>query len=314
MIKRLFINETAGRLRAGWRILLFMVLLVGVNIALQTIFKISQGGIPQTTDYLRTTILIAIVAITATCVVPFVRRVIDRKSLASMGLKFDHRTLPDILFGFALSGVMAGVFFLIVWQAGLINVSGLNWSERALTFETWQSLGTSLAVMSFGTLLFLLAMDMVVSWWEELVFRGYLFHNFVDGMGLPLAILVSCLLYGGVHAFNPNATLLSSAIIVAFGLLRLYGLLATGALWLSFGMHTGWNFFQGPVFGFKASGNESAVLIVQERVGPAWLSGGEFGPEGSVIILPILLSAGIIMWMWTNRDEKHSLLAAVPAV
>lgn len=297
---RLFYNPESRRLRAGWRILLFVVLFFTLSIAGQTIFKALNGGIPQSTDYVRTSVVILIAAVAATLAVPLTRWFVDRRNLSSIGLRFDRFTLLDIVFGFVLSAAMAGSFFILVQSLGYVEVSGINWSDTRFTASDWQSLGASLAVMSLTTLAILLAVDIVVSWWEELVFRGYLLRNFIDGMGLVLAIIVSCVLYGAVHATNPNATALSSFIIMGFGLIRIYGFLSTQTLWLSFGMHTGWNFFQGPVFGFSASGNESVTLVNLQPVGPDWLSGGAFGPEGSVLILPVLAVTLVIMWVWTS--------------
>ena len=53
------------------------------------------------------------------------------------------------------------------------------------------------------------------SFWEELVFRGYLLQNMIDGLGTLWAVIISCILYGVVHHSNPNAGLLSSAIIAS---------------------------------------------------------------------------------------------------
>ncbi len=74
----------------------------------------------------------------------------------------------------------------------------------------------------------------------------------IEGLGLITSIIISCIIYGIIHYLNPNATILSSAIIVGFGFLRIYGYFSTKMLWLSMGMHVGWNFFQGPIFGFAA--------------------------------------------------------------
>lgn len=91
---------------------------------------------------------------------------------------------------------------------------------------------------------------------------------------------------------NPNATILSSTIIVGFGFLCIYGYLTTKMLWLSMGMHIGWNFFQGPILGFSASGHKTETLIRHRLLfDQDFLTGGAFGPEGSIIILPILVLA-----------------------
>lgn len=147
----------------------------------------------------------------------------------------------------------------------------------------------------------------LVAFWEELVFRGYLFQNMIDGMGKFWAIVASCLIYGVVHYTNPNAGILSSIIIVLFGYLRLFGYLETSQLWLAMGMHAAWNFFQGPVFGYAASGFETRTLLLHEPVGPDWLTGGAFGPEGSVVTIPIVLAALVAMRWWARGPGDRYL-------
>ena len=149
----------------------------------------------------------------------------------------------------------------------------------------------------------MLLSTILIGYWEELAFRGYLLQNMIDGMGLSVAVVVSCLLYGATHAGNPNAGVLSTLIIVLFGFLRIYGYLGTGLLWLSMGMHIGWNFFQGPVFGYAASGHaEDLTVISHQTAGPDWLTGGQFGPESSLITVPVVLLALLAMRFWAHRS------------
>ena len=151
----------------------------------------------------------------------------------------------------------------------------------------------------------------LVGFWEELVFRGYILQNMVEGTGMKTAIIISCLVYGLVHSANPNATLLSTTIIILFGYLRIYGYLSTGQLWLSIGMHTGWNFFQATVFGFYASGHaEARTLLTHDSISADWLSGGDFGPEASVLTIPVVLIALAVMRLWSrsrNAGESATL-------
>ena len=305
-MKSYFINPDDGRLRAGWRILLFIIFFMMVSLAGQTLVKYIYGGIPKTTAYLRNSMVIFIAALAASLAVPVARRFFDKKSFRSLGLKLDANTAKDLLFGFVLSGFMAASVFFIMQAAGLIEVAGINWGGNGGENQPGGSLSAYLAMVSLGSLAFFLVMDVVVAWWEELVFRGYLLQNMIEGMGLVIAVALSCLIYGLVHITNPNAGLLSTAIIVLFGYLRIYGYLATGQLWLSMGMHIGWNFFQGPVFGYAASGQETASLISQTPAGPAWLSGGAFGPEGSILIIPVIGLALLVMRWWSKRPASTS--------
>jgi len=106
---------------------------------------------------------------------------------------------------------------------------------------------------------------------------------------------------------KPSATILSALIIVVFGFLRIYGYLVTKMLWLSMGMHIGWNFFQGSIFGFSASGHKHANFLDITIKDPSWLSGGEFGPEGSILILPVILLALFVMKFWGAKSKQYYL-------
>ena len=297
-MRKWFVNPNEGRLRAGWRILLFLVLFVGSNVVIQTAFKAANGGIPDGSEYVRSATLFVMVAFAATFSVLVARKLIDRRSIVSLGIGLNRFTLPDIVIGFAISATMAAMFFFLAQALHLVEVTGVNWVRGDFDSSDWQALSRSLASMGLSTLLVLLAVDMIVSWWEEIVFRGYVWQNLADGLKLGWAIAVSCIVYGWIHVMNPSATFLSFLIIIGFGFVRLYGVLLTNLIWLSFGMHAGWNFFQGVIFGFNASGNETASILEVKSMGPTWLSGGDFGPEGSVLMVPILIFGALAMRSW----------------
>jgi len=302
-MKNLFYNPFEGRIRAGWRILLFCIIfwcLATVSLAIKPIF-----GEMTKREYLSnySLIIVLILAVAATVAVWYCRRRLDKKAFRSLGLKTSKRSWMDLIFGFVLSSLMAGTFLLLTLLFGLVEITGFNWGAATGDIATPVGFTGMMKSFTLFTLLLLFLEHLMVGYWEELVFRGYLFQNMTDGLGLIPAILISCLLYGAMHHLNPNATYLSSIIIILFGFLRIYGYLATGMLWLSMGMHIGWNFFQGPVFGFAASGHEKASWLELSFSGPNWLSGGSFGPEGSLLIIPIVLLALWIMKMWSRRSK-----------
>jgi hypothetical protein len=78
------------------------------------------------------------------------------------------------------------------------------------------------------------------------------------------------------------------------------------------GIHMGWNFFQGAVFGFAASGHETFRLIEHTTSGPAWLTGGDCGPEGSVLTLPILGATLVVMGWWAGRSRPDRRSRSTP--
>jgi len=287
MIKRVLLNPVENRLRAGWRVLLFLLAVPIVSRILAVIIKPLFGSTLQNTT-IKWFSRGVVVVIAATLLVWFFRRYLDKKSLTSLGLKFNGRALLDIVVGFALSGLMAGIIFVVLIQFKFLEIKEINWNGN----------GISPILEIF---LWFLGIGAAVAWSEELAFRGYILQNLGEGIGLVWAIALSCILYGLMHMSNPKSTLLSGVLIVVIGYLRIFGWLRTGQLWLSMGMHAGWNLFQGPIFGFGVSGLASRSLVKHSLSGPKWITGGPFGPEAGVVVVPVVLLALIVMFVWTFK-------------
>ncbi|MCH4824408.1 CPBP family intramembrane metalloprotease [Gramella lutea] len=244
--------------------------------------------------------IVAILAFGATISTFLCRKFLDKKTFKSLGLKLNKKAVRDLFFGFLLSFFMSALFFALLVGLGFIEFEGVSFQK--LNFNSSFNFIQFMSVITIGSLSLMLLEHIFVGYWEELVFRGYLFQNMIEGIGLGISIVITCIIYGLIHFMNPNATILSSLIIVAFGFLRIYGYLSTKMLWLSMGMHIGWNFFQGPVFGFAASGHKKETLLNHNFLsGKDYLTGGEFGPEGSILIIPILILALIIMRWYSAK-------------
>ena len=147
-----------------------------------------------------------------------------------------------------------------------------------------------------------LLMFLVVAVGEEVLFRGIVFRMIDERWGTVAALIVSALIFGFVHITNENATVWSSvAIAVEAGLLLGAAYKWSGTLWLPIGIHWAWNFFQGPVFGFAVSGNETQSLLKAVIDGPAWLTGGTFGAEASVPAFVVGLIVAIVFLVVPRR-------------
>ena len=147
-----------------------------------------------------------------------------------------------------------------------------------------------------------LCIFLVVAVGEEILFRGIVFRMIDQRWGTWVALAVSALIFGFVHITNDNATVWSSvAIAVEAGLLLGAAYKWSGTLWLPIGIHWAWNFFQGPVFGFAVSGNETQSLLKAVIDGPAWLTGGTFGAEASVPAFVVGLIVAIVFLVVPRR-------------
>ena len=135
--------------------------------------------------------------------------------------------------------------------------------------------------------------------------RGYHLQTLASGTNLFWGVLISSAIFSAFHLVNPYATLASAVGIFLAGLFLALGYLRTGQLWLSIGLHLGWNFFEGIVFGFPVSGIAMLPIIRISISGPMLWSGGAFGPEAGLIILPALL-IGALLIVWYTSWNLHS--------
>lgn len=125
---------------------------------------------------------------------------------------------------------------------------------------------------------------------EELVGRGIVFGITRQALGTVWAVVISSLFFGLVHAPNVGANFIGLLTCTAFGMLFAAAYLATGRLWLCIGLHFAWNFAQSQVFSSLVSGTSDGTGIIRQHMtGPAWLTGGSFGSEGSVVALALAL-------------------------
>ena len=140
---------------------------------------------------------------------------------------------------------------------------------------------------------------------EEVAFRGYPFQRLIDAIGPTLATLGMSVLFAVMHLLNTNATAASTLITILAGWLFSIAYLRTRALWLPWGMHFAWNASMGILFGLPVSGlTVFSPVITTNAVGPIWLTGGSYGPEGSAIaaiVLPVLM----IVLVRATRDYAH---------
>jgi hypothetical protein len=140
---------------------------------------------------------------------------------------------------------------------------------------------------------------------EEVAFRGYAFQRLIDAVGATLATLAMSVLFALMHLLNTNATAASTLVTILAGWLFSIAYLRTRALWLPWGLHFAWNASMGLVFGLPVSGlTVFNPVITTNTVGPIWLTGGGYGPEGSavaVLVLPVLM----IVLVRVTRDYAH---------
>jgi hypothetical protein len=141
---------------------------------------------------------------------------------------------------------------------------------------------------------------------EELIFRGLMFQAIEGWGGSGLALAVTSLFFGAAHLGNAGATLWSAiAIALEAGVLLGSAFLWRRNLWFTMGLHLAWNALEG-LLGIPVSGHIASGLLTVKVNGPAFLTGGEFGLEGSVV--PVMLSLLISIPMLIGAARNRALV------
>lgn len=229
----------------------------------------------------------------------FLVHAIERRKPAELAWR---KVLPGGALGLAWGVMFISSVVFVLWLAGSYEVTGTNPEVDWVTPLLLAGLGTAIA--------------------EEIIFRGILFRITEEGLGTWPALLLSALFFGGVHIMNKGATVWSSvAIAIEAGVLLGLAYHLTRSLPLVMGIHMGWNFTQGTVFGIPVSGHGDSGFLVSTRPGPEWLSGGAFGAEASVVAVLISLVASAAMIVAARRRgtivlrswRPRRIMAAAPS-
>ena len=207
----------------------------------------------------------------------------DRRSYRALGLWFYPRWPREAVIGVGIG-------------AGLIAaVAGIMLAAHGLSYEGLDPGGAPAGFLRIAGFLLLAAA------FEEILFRGYAYQRLVDSLGVLGAIALSSTLFGLAHMVNPAATPLSTANTILAGVLLSAAYLKTRALWLPIGLHWAWNFSLGPIHSLPVSGFRMSPALLRARIaGPEWLTGGAYGPEGSII----LTGACIVAIVWLARTKS----------
>ena len=160
-------------------------------------------------------------------------------------------------------------------------------------------------IKSAAVLLPVLIMSVQAGVLEEIMSRGIIFRIAEEGIGTWWSMSLSALIFGFLHLWNPNATLFSSiSIALTAGVILAMLYVITRQLWVPIGLHIGWNFALGGIYGAPVSGGEPDGILAASFSGPDWLTGGAFGPEASVIMVAVFVVFGFFLIRKSIKDKS----------
>ncbi|MGT2950743.1 CAAX protease family protein [Streptococcus cuniculi] len=216
-------------------------------------------------------------------------RVVEKRPISGLGFYKKH-ALKELLKGLGVGILLISAVVAAQCLTGAIELtatyfSGLNFLNFLLIFPLW----------------------FLQSATEELSTRGWLFPGVARRTSLPIGILVSSVLFSLLHLGNNAISWISLLNIALFGLFACLYVLKTDNIWGVSAVHAAWNCFQGTVFGINVSGISVSYSLMgfSPTSAPDYLSGGEFGSEGS-IFASIVLAIGCAYLAWALHQKRAS--------
>jgi membrane protease YdiL (CAAX protease family) len=276
-----------GGVRAGWRILLFVALF---GIFFKAFGELSRFVRPASyAVYQLQTYAFIVLAVWLAHYVML--RWVDRKPWSYVGLGREHLTPRAIWIGLAL-----GSLCILIPSGGLLLAHDLTLVTGLEGRHSWM-------VLAGGGMVLFLPQSLS----EEMLSRGYLFSALRDAFGAPASLAVTSIGFGLLHAANPGATKQSVCIVILAGAFLGAILMLTRSLYAAWMAHFAWNWSMAEVLHASVSGFRFPYSSYRvDDVGPTWLTGGSWGPEGGAAAALSMVAGIALLVAWQRRASRST--------
>jgi membrane protease YdiL (CAAX protease family) len=277
----------ANGLRAGWGALLFVAIIIALGFLLNLAVRLfvhphlaAGAAMPPSFGNFEEALSVVLVALTTS-----VMALIEKRPAGFYGYQGPARVVrffSGIVWGVAAISVLVGV----LWKLGYLAFDGRLLSGAS----AWEYAG------EWGL------MFLFVGIFEESLLRGYLQFTIGRGLGFWWSALGLSFLFGFIHGHNPGESPVGLFAAGAVGLLFCLSLWYTGSLWWAVGFHAAWDWGESFFYGTSDSGlTVQGHLLAEHPLGKLLWSGGLTGPEGSLLIFPLLIVIAAGMYVWWGR-------------
>ena len=297
--KEIFINQT-GRLRSGWRFLIFLLTVLFVSsffgaIVRGTLYRLPIGfGESSLLSLINQNIVLLLVSL---FVGWLCGKFFEGLPFRALGCWFTKNWFRDLIFGSLLGAV--SLFFAAF--AGMVF--------GGLRFRLNQENGQSAILLTLGVSLLVFILGAAG---EELFFRGYMLQTFARAKLAWLAIAFTSLFFASAHLGNPSANYISTLNTALAGIWFGIAYLKTRNLWLVFGLHLMWNWVQGAILGLPVSGITeltTAPFLRVSEFGTKQITGGDYGIEGGIACTIAIVFSTILIWFLPFLKPTEEMLA-----
>ncbi len=298
-LKSIFVDRS-NILRSGWRFAIFFVGFFVLAVALGRCARIllAAADIPVEKGSILSLLVNGIFTLIPALLVGWLcGKLLEGLPFRALGAWFTKFWLKHFVLGLLIGAATIGLAILIAVALG------------GLRFTLNPNQGSTAILLTLGVSLVVFA---VAAAFEEALFRGYILQTFNrSGLGW-LAIILTSSFFGIVHIRNPSAGFISTLNTILAGVWFSIAYLKTRDLWFVWGMHLVWNWMQGAVFGIEVSGLTditTAPLLKELDKGPTWLTGENYGIEGSIACTAALIVSTLAIHFIPAIQPSEEMLA-----
>jgi CAAX protease family protein len=280
-------------LRAGWRLLIFLLMLVAMGSVARSIiirFLIPAGFSPEKFTPLKVAVPDAFFVFIVT-MAAWVMSKIESRKIGQYGLPMKQGLMKHLWLGLWIGFLASSATVLIIYL-----LHGIQIARPAIHGTT-----ILMSAAAWGGAFLLSAIA------EEFLYRGYVQFTLATGIGFWPAAAVLSAFFGWGHLSNKGENILGALSVVSFGLLLCLFLRRTGTLWCAVGFHIAYDWGQTFFYGVPNSGLAPSHNLFNVTLnGARWLTGGTVGPEASVIC-PLVLAVVAILFSLKHREARYQV-------
>jgi len=297
-VKEIFFNQH-GRLRSGWRFLIFQLFIIFLGAVIGAAARLILQRLPVGYNdssllfFINQNVILLLLAILGGWLCG---KFLEDLPFRALGCAFTANWFKHLLAGLVIGAISISIAVLI---AVIFGGMRLEFNQNAGRSAILLTLSVSLVVFVGGAAA------------EEAYFRGYILQTFARARLAWLAIAFTSLFFAWAHFNNPSANRISIINTALAGVWFGAAYLKTRDLWFPFGIHLIWNWLQGAIFGIPVSGITeltTAPLFQQTEKGSDFLNGGSYGVEGGFsATIALIISMVLIYFLPLLRPSEEML-------
>lgn len=290
-----------NEVRSGWKILLVFLLTFGIAVAssiiqviVLSIIILSNGSTDQLMNINLDSIgnnelifsisnCLGNISFILACII--IWKVFEKQKLSKMGLTSIKKGYKELIIGLILGAITMSIVAIVIMAIGDIEmINPINKPEISMS-------------LLYGLISFIF-----VGFGEEILSRGYIMSVLKQTRNKWIVLVGPALIFAALHLGNPGIDILSFINLFLVGVLFAYMFMKSKNIWMPIGYHITWNYFQGYIWGFEVSGLNVNGLYKIKNISNNIINGGEFGPEGGIIVTIIIC----LTFYFVNRYYKNN--------